>query len=101
MEEALAHLLGQKFDQPGHLDHLDHLPAAEQAGSQYQSAEQLIDNDHHQLISRQISAIMEQQRSHLEEEDEEVTQGEDPFNIPDEEEFFIARQTFRTTTNQS
>ena len=44
---------------------------------------------------------MEQQRSHLEEEDEEVTQGEDPFNIPDEEEFFIARQTFRTTTNQS
>ena len=101
MEEALAHLLGQKFDQPGHLDHLDHLPAAEQAGSQYQSAEQLIDNDHHQLISRQISAIMEQQRSHLEEEDEEVTQGEDAFNIPDEEEFFIARQTFRTTTNQS
>jgi len=119
MEEALAHLLGQKFDQPGHLDHLDHpghldhldhldhpghldhLPAAEQAGSQYQSAEQLIDNDHHQLISRQISAIMEQQRSHLEEEDEEVTQGEDPFNIPDEEEFFIARQTLRTTTNQT
>ena len=119
MEEALAHLLGQKFDQPGHLDHLDHpghldhldhldhpghldhLPAAEQAGSQYQSAEQLIDNDRHKSISRQISAIMEQQRSHLEEEDEEVTQGEDPFNIPDEEEFFIARQTLRTTTNQS
>jgi len=97
MEEALAHVLGQK---------LDHLPAAEEPGSQYQSAEQLIDNDHHQSISRQISAIkfqhiMEQQRSLLEEEDEELKQREDPFNIPDEEEFFIARQTFRTTTNQS
>merc|ERR1712037_108577 len=58
LEEALA-------DVPGHK-----MPAAEQPGSQYQSAEQLIDNDHHQSISRQISAIMEQQRSLLEEEEE-------------------------------
>ena len=89
LEEALADVLGHK------------MPAAEQPGSQYQSAEQLTDNDHHQSISRQISAIMEQQRSLLEEKEEEVEQRADPFNIPDEEEFFNARQTFKTTPNQS
>ena len=50
LEEALADVLGHK------------MPAAEQPGSQYQSAEQLTDIDHHQSISRQISAIMELQR---------------------------------------
>jgi len=92
MEEILAHLLPNQ-----------NLDEADQAGSQYQSAEQLVENEQQQSISRQISAIMDQQRSLLEEEeeDEEVKQREDPFKIPDEEEFFAARQTFRTTTNQS
>ena len=87
MEEALAQLLGQKLDQVG-----------EQAGSQYQSAEQLI--DHNQSISHQVSAIMEQHRGLLEDEEEDLKQ-RDPFNIPEEDEFFIARQSFRTTPNQS
>ena len=91
MEEALAQLLGQKLDQ---------LAAGEQAGSQYQSAEQLIDVDHNQSISHQVSAIMEQHRALLEDEEEDLKQ-RDPFNIPEEDEFFIARQSFRTTPNQS
>ena len=89
MEEALAQLLGQNLDQAG-----------EQAGSQYQSAEQLIDVDHNQSISHQVSAIMEQHRGLLEDEEEDLKQ-RDPFNIPEEDEFFIARQSFRTTPNQS
>ena len=89
MEEALAQLLGQKLDQ---------LAVGEQAGSQYQSAEQLI--DHNQSISHQVSAIMEQHRGLLEDEEEDLKQ-RDPFNIPEEDEFFIARQSFRTTPNQS
>ena len=91
MEEALAQLLGQKLDQ---------LAAGEQAGSQYQSAEQLIDVDHNQSISHQVSAIMEQHRGLLEDE-EEVLKQRDPLKIPEEDEFFIARQSFRTTPNQS
>ena len=88
MEEALAQLLGQKLE------------AGEQAGSQYQSAEQLIDVDDNQSISHQVSAIMEQHRGLLEDEEEDLKQ-RDPFNIPEEDEFFIARQSFRTTPNQS
>ena len=87
MEDALAEVLGKKLDQAG-----------EQAGSQYQSAEQLI--DHNQSISHQVSAIMEQHRGLLEDEEEDLKQ-RDPFNIPEEDEFFIARQSFRTTPNQS
>jgi len=82
MEETLAQqTLGQKLNQ---------LPP-NQASSQYQSAEQLIDEVDQQLISHQVSAI----------EDEEEVKQRDPFNIPEEEEFFIARQTFRTPANQS
>jgi len=92
MEETLAQVLGQKLHQ---------LPAADQAGSQYQSAEQLIDESDHQSISRQVSAIMDQQRSILDRNEDEEVKQRDPFNIPEEEEFFIARQTFRTTANQS
>ena len=92
MEETLAQVLGQKLHQ---------LPAADQAGSQYQSAEQLIDEIDHQSISRQVSAIMDQQRSILDRNEDEEVKQRDPFNIPEEEEFFIARQTFRTTANQS
>ena len=93
MEETLAQVLGQKSHQ---------LPAADQAGSQYQSAEQLIDESDQQSISRQVSAIMDQQRFILDQNEvEDEVKQRDPFNIPEEEEFFIARQTFRTTANQS
>jgi len=89
LEEGLAQVLGQKS------------PVNDKAGSQYQSAEQLIDVDvDHQAIS--YHAIMDQQRSILDHnEDEEEVKQRDPFNIPEEEEFFIARQTFRTPANQS
>merc|ERR1719234_1488955 len=58
LEESLAQVLGQK------------LPVDDKAGSQYQSAEQLIDVDH-QSTSRQISALMDQ---HNEDEEVEVKQ---------------------------
>ena len=60
MEEILDHLLPNQ-----------NLDEADQAGSQYQSAEQLGENEQQQSISRQISAIMDQQRSLLEEEEED------------------------------
>jgi len=106
MEKALAEVLGQKLNQlPSNQagsQHQHQLAAGDQAGSQYQSAEQLINEVDHQSISHQVSAILDQQRCIVDHnEDEEEVKQRDPFNIPEEEEFFIARQTFRTAANQS
>ena len=102
MEETIAQICEKN----------QHQLSADQTSSQYESTEQLVDDpqpandltiDHSQASAADaisFEAIMKGQRSSFDEEDEDFIQ-RDPFKIPDEEEFFLARQTFRATVNQS
>ena len=95
VEQLLIQVLGEKP-----------LPT-EETQSQYQSAEQLLED--HQLSADQFESAAGyrttvEQDSFMEEENEEdgMAQLGDPYNIPEEEEFFLASQdSSRTTSNQS
>ena len=98
VEQLLIQVLGEK-----------QLPR-EETQSQYQSAEQLLED--HQLSADQFDSAAGrisyrttvEQDSFMEEENEEdgMAQLGDPYNIPEEEEFFLASQdSSRTTSNQS
>ena len=98
VEQLLIQVLGEK-----------QLPR-EETQSQYQSAEQLLED--HQLSAEQFESAAGrisyrttvEQDSFMEEENEEdgMAQLGDPYNIPEEEEFFLASQdSSRTTSNQS
>ena len=99
VEQLLIQVLGEK-----------QLPRETEAQSQYQSAEQLLED--HQLPADQFESAAGrisyrttvEQDSFMEEENEEdgMAQLGDPYNIPEEEEFFLASQdSSRTTSNQS
>ena len=100
VEQLLIQVLGEK-----------QLPKEEtETQSQYQSAEQLLED--HQLSADQFESAAGrisyrttvEQDSFMEEENEEdgMAQLGDPYNIPEEEEFFLASQdSSRTTSNQS
>merc|ERR1719495_2898405 len=100
VEQLLIQVLGEK-----------QLPTEEtQTQSQYQSAEQLLED--HKLPADQFDSAAGrisyrttvEQDSFMEEENEEggMAQLADPYNIPEEEEFFLASQdSSRTTSNQN
>jgi len=95
VEQLLIQVLGEK-----------QLPR-EETQSQYQSAEQLLED--HQLSADQFDSAAGyrttvEQDSFMEEENEEdgMAQLADPYNIPEEEEFFLASQdSSRSTSNQN
>ena len=96
VEQLLIQVLGEK-----------QLPTETEAQSQYQSAEQLLED--HQLSADQFDSAAGyrttvEQDSFMEEQNEEdgMAQLADPYNIPEEEEFFLASQdSSRSTSNQS
>ena len=99
VEQLLIQVLGEK-----------QLPTETETQSQYQSAEQLLED--HQLSADQFDSAVGrisyrttvEQDSFMEEENEEdgMAQLGDPYNIPEEEEFFLASQdSSRSPSNQS
>ena len=99
VEQLLIQVLGE-----------NQLPRETETQSQYQSAEQLLED--HQLSADQFESAAGrisyrttvEQDSFMEEENEDdgMAQLVDPYNIPEEEEFFLAIQdSSRTTSNQS